>query len=376
MQIVRHALLQATPGLSHELISLHYGSPGRGLKASIQASLHADEVPGMLVAQHLRELLDELEAAGRIEGEIVLVPAANPLGMSQWQLRGMQGRFEFYSGENFNRHYADLAEPVARQVEGLLGPDPRANVVLVRAALREAVAALPAPTVLASLRRTLLGLAIDADIVLDLHCDGEALLHFYTAEALWPEAQLLGRCLGAELALLADASGDEPFDEACSMVWARLRARLASGPSAGWPLPLACLAATVELRGEADVRHELARRDALAIVHYLAERGLISGSVAQLPEAPCEGLPLAGSMPLLAPQGGVLVFLREVGERLRAGEPVAELIDPISGQRSIVTTPIDGLFFARENRRMAVPGMRLGKVVGREARRAGKLLSA
>ncbi|MEJ6001305.1 succinylglutamate desuccinylase/aspartoacylase family protein [Paucibacter soli] len=373
MHMQRHALLPATPGLSHELISLHYGQPGHGLKASIQAALHADEVPGMLVAQHLRELLDELEAAGRIAGEIVLVPAANPLGMSQWQLRGMQGRFEFYSGENFNRHYADLAEPVARRLEGRLGPDPLANVRLVRAALREAVAALPAGTVLASLRRTLLGLAIDADIVLDLHCDGEALLHFYTAEALWPEAKLLGRCLGAELALLADASGDDPFDEACSMVWARLRARLA--PSADKPLPLACLAATIELRGEADVQHQLARRDAQAIVHYLAERGLISGAVAQLPEQACEGLPLAGSMPLVAPQGGVLVFLREVGARLRAGEPVAELIDPISGQRSIVTSPIDGLFFARENRRMAVPGMRLGKVAGRQPLRAGKLLS-
>lgn len=32
----------------------------------IQASLHADELPGMLVAWHLKQRLAELEAAGRL----------------------------------------------------------------------------------------------------------------------------------------------------------------------------------------------------------------------------------------------------------------------------------------------------------------------
>jgi predicted deacylase len=72
---------------------------------TIQGSLHADEVPGMLVAHHLRNHLDALEAAGRLTGEVVLVPMANPLGVGQWVLRGFQGRFELHSGENFNRHF-------------------------------------------------------------------------------------------------------------------------------------------------------------------------------------------------------------------------------------------------------------------------------
>jgi len=375
MELVRHPLLPAVPGTQQELVSLHYGTPGRGLKVSIQASLHADEVPGMLVAQHLRQRLAVLEAAGRIQGEIVLVPAANPMGLNQWHLRGLQGRFEFHSGENFNRHYADLAATVAERLAGQLGADARHNVALVRSALREAVAALPTRSSLASLRKILLGLAIDADIVLDLHCDGEAVLHFYTAEALWPEAQLLGRCLGAELALLANASGDDPFDEACSMVWAKLAERF--GPEI--PLPMACLSATLELRGEADVRHDYASRDADAILHYLAERGVISGAVPQLPEEQvpaCEALPLSGSIPLVAPHGGMVVFVRQPGERLQAGERIADLVDPISGASTPINSPVDGLFFARENRRFAVAGMSLGKVVGREALRQGKLLSA
>ena len=54
MQIQHHALISPAPGTQRELVSLHYGQPGGAAKAYIQASLHADELPGMLVAHHLR----------------------------------------------------------------------------------------------------------------------------------------------------------------------------------------------------------------------------------------------------------------------------------------------------------------------------------
>jgi His/Glu/Gln/Arg/opine family amino acid ABC transporter permease subunit len=243
-----------------------------GPKVYIQASLHADEVPGMLVAHHLRGRLAELEAQGCFTGEVVLVPAANPIGLAQRVLHGHQGRFDLASGENFNRQFTDLTEKVAARVQGRLGSDAAANVALVRVALGEAIAEMPGTTPLQALRRLLMGLAADADVVLDLHCDGQAVLHFYTTPATWPQAgELLARCLGAEAVLLAERSGGDPFDEACSMLWPDLARRL--GPA--HPLPPACLAATIELRGEADVTHPLARRDAEAIVLYLHARGVI-----------------------------------------------------------------------------------------------------
>jgi uncharacterized protein len=378
MKTVRHALLPAAPGLQLELVSLHYGPYGPGVrKATLQASLHADEVPGMLVAFHLRRLLGELEDAGRLQGEVVLVPAANPLGLNQRLLHGAVGRFDLASGENFNRNYANLLEPVAHAVAGKLGPHAEHNVAVVRAALRDAIAALPAATPLESLRRTLLGLAADADVVLDLHCDGEALLHFYTATPLWPQAELLAGCIGAELVLLAERSGGDPFDEACSMLWPDLAQKL--GPA--FPLPAACLAATIELRGEADVAHRHAERDARGIVAYLAARGFVKpgpdGSLpAPVAELPCEALPLSGSIPVVAPHGGVLVFAAEPGAQLQQGDLVAELIDPLSGEVTRLTSPVDGRMFARDNRRFAVAGMPVAKVAGREALRRGKLLSA
>src|SRR3954467_5724405 len=276
MKTVHHALTQNTPGVSIELQSLHFGTPGRGPKATLQAALHADEIPGLLVAHHLRAHLAALEAEGRIVGEVVLVPVANPIGLTQRVLQAVQGRFDLGSGENFNRHYADLFDAVAARVDGQLTFDATHNVALIRDALREAAAALPERSALESLRRTLLGLSIDADIVLDLHCDSQAVMHLYTETSVWPQVEPLARFLGCEAALLAEVSGDHPFDEACSTIWPRLAAHFGSGT----PIPSACVAVTVELRGEADVAHDLAERDAQAIVDYLAWQGLVAGAPA------------------------------------------------------------------------------------------------
>jgi hypothetical protein len=373
MQITTHALPDATPGTQQRLVSLHFGTAGAGPKVYIQGSLHADEVPGMLVAHHLRGLLSALETQDRLRGEVVLVPAANPVGVHQWHLRGYQGRFDFHSGENFNRQFTDVSAAVASAVAGQLTADAAHNVALVRRALREAAQALPVKTTLDSLRKTLLTLAIDADAVLDLHSDGEGLLHLYTTPATWGQAELLARAIGARVALLAERSGGEPFDEACSMVWVDLAQRL--GPQ--HPLPPSCMAATIELRGEQDVRHDLAAQDAAGIVRYLVAIGVVHDDApAPLPPLLCQPTPLAGSIPLVAPHGGMVVFLRTPGEVVKQGDAIVDIIDPFTGHTTTLGAGADGLFFARENRRFAVAGMALGKVAGQQALRSGSLLSA
>ena len=371
----RHALIPPSPGTQRELVSLHYGPADTGRKAVIQASLHADEVPGLLVAHHLRRRLAELEARGALRGEVVLVPFANPIGLSQRVLQSFEGRFELASGENFNRHYADLVPSAADLLEPRLRAGAEASVATVRAALRDACAALPATTELESLRRTLLALAIDAEVVLDLHSDNEAVLHLYTATNLWGDIEPLARLMGSRTVLVADRSGDEPFDEACSMVWPRLAEELTRRLGRHVSLPHACVAVTVELRGEHDVEHALAAADAEALVQYLAWRGLVEGAPPQLPALACEPTPLAGSIPVVAPHGGVLVFLRELGDRLRRGEPVAEIVNPADGVATVLASPTDGVFYARESRRFVPAGTRIAKVAGREAVRSGKLLS-
>lgn len=375
MQLVRHPLLSPAPGTQRELVSLHYGTDAHvsgGQKAYIQASLHGDELPGMLVAHHLRLQLDALEAAGQITGEVVLVPMANPIGLSQFLLHAHLGRFELMSGENFNRHYPDQIAAVAAAVESQLGADPGVNVALLRRALKAAVLASPVDTELQSQRRTLMGLSCDADIVLDLHCDAQAVMHLYTETPCWPDCEPLARFLGSRLALLAQDSGDNPFDEACSQVWWKWKAHFGER----FPIPQACLSVTVELRGACDVTHELAAADAKNIVDFLRWRGLIAGDKPSLPAPQGDARPLAGSMPIKSPVAGVLTFLQPVGAEVRAGDVLAHVIDPITAQVTELTSPVDGLFFARDFLRFANAGMRVAKVAGKEALRTGKLLGA
>jgi predicted deacylase len=363
-------LAGASPGLTHSLRVLRYGRPGRGPKAMIQAALHADEVPAMLVAQALRERLQALDAAGQLLGEVVLVPCANPLGLAQQLMGQHQGRFDLHDGVNFNRQVPDVSAAVAAAVQGRLGDDAAANVALVRDELRRAAAALSARHPAEDLKLQLLRLAIDADIVLDLHCDAEATLHLY---GLTPQAGLcaeLGALLGAEAVLLATESGDSPFDEACSRPWF-----VVQQAHPGHPVPLACFSTTVELRGQADTAHALAAQDADALVEFLRRRGVIAGPPRPLPVARCEPTPLAGSEPIVAPHCGVVVFHQAPGARVQAGDVIAELVDVDSGAVEPLRTMSAGVLYARSATRWATPGQRLAKVAGRTLVRTGKLLS-
>lgn len=369
----RHPLTACAPGTTRELLSLHFG-PGGGRKAYLQAALHADEPPGLLVAWHLRRLLGELESTGQLRGEIVLVPMANPVGHAQRLLGRGIGRFEFSSGENFNRLYADVAAAAYARLRCAPG-EPLPPVSAVRAALRAACEDLPAPSELASLRRILLGLAIDADHVLDLHCDNDAVMHLYTTPSLWPRVEPLARLLGAELALVAGDSGGDPFDESCSLAWSRLNAlHAAAGGHGSWPE--ACVATTIELRGENDVDHALAQSDARAIVDWLAVAGYVDSPAPALPPLKRAPRPFAGAMPMYAPHGGVLAWRCAVGSELCAGDPVADIVDPLSGACSTLAAPVDGLLYAREIGRVVHAGQRVAKVAGVEERRSGPLLSA
>lgn len=376
MRRIDHPLLAASLGSARTLTSFHFGRPGSGPKIYLQASLHAEELPGMLVAHHLRGLFEAFEAVGQIQGELVLVPVANPIGLAQRLDHKPMGRFELGSSENFNRHYPDLAAAVEAQVRDRLGPDASANVALVRQAMTAYLQAWQVDTELQSLRRALLLLAHDADHVLDLHCDCEGVLHFYTEEACWPQLAPLAHFLGAQTILLAKSSGSRPFDECLSGAWWQLAERLrASGISA--PLPQGCCSTTIELRGELDVSHALAQADAQAIVGWLQHLGVVTaGPAPAVPPPRCAATPLAGSQTLYAPAPGVVVFSSVPGQQVQAGEQVAEVIDPVAGRSVPVRAGVSGLLYARIRDRYITAGGELCKIAGSQAFRSGELLGA
>lgn len=353
------------------LTSFHYGAPGSGKKVYIQAAIHADEVPAMLVAHVLRGQLEKLDAEGRIKGEVVLVPAANPLGLSQVVHGAPFGRYDLSTGTNFNRAYRHAADALKTGLEGRLGADAAANVALIREHARREIAAWEPADNAATLKKTLLTMAIDADIVLDLHCDNEAVLHMYTGTPLVEVVQPLADLMGARVLLVAKESGGEAFDEACSRLWWDLADHF---PQAA--IPPACAAVTVELRGENDVNYDYARQDANAILQYLARQGVLDLPTGALPPAQCGPTPLDAVEPVTAPHAGVLVFRKKLGEQVTAGEPIADIVNPVSGQVTPVAASRPGLLFASTAHRHLLRGMHVCKVAGEDSFRSGNLLSS
>jgi len=366
-----HALISPVPGTARQIHSFHFGPTDGAGKIYIQASLHADELPGMLVAWHLKQRLAELEQAGRLTHEIVLVPVANPVGLEQVLMDVPLGRYELESGQNFNRLFVDLSDEVGTDVEPHLGDDPQHNARLIRASLRRALEAQVPTTQLQSQRLILQRLACDANMVLDLHCDFEAVAHLYTTPEAWPQVEPLSRYLGAEASLLATDSGGQSFDECFTLLWWELQQRFEHR----FKIPQGSFSVTVELRGQGDVNHPMASQDCQAILDYLTRFGAIAGAAAPLPDLPQPATPLAAVEPVTTPVGGLLVFQVLPGEMMSPGQLIAEIIDPINDSVTPVRCTQAGLLYARSLRRMATAGMVIAHVAGREAYRSGYLLS-
>lgn len=367
------ALPNPAPG-SRRFLTLHrFGQPGRRPKAYLQAGLHADEWPGMLVLQHLMERLEAAEAAGLIRGEILCVPYANPVGLDQHVGGYLSGRFDLAGSGNFNRNFGDLTPLVQARVEGRLSHDPDANVRLIREALRAAVTELPALTETEQLKRTLLSLSIDADLVLDLHCDDDSLRHVYGTKIQRDWSGELAQALGIEYVMVEDLGGVIAFDGTHLEPWHRL-AQL-------WPdVPVPCRAATVEYGGQFDISDAQAAADAERLYHYLTRQGLIDGEPPELPPVPVKLSPLEAVDLVKAPCTGLVTYRVPLGHFLKAGEPFGDLhlIDhPRPNQRMPLASATDGYLLTRTHRRLVRPGDLIAKVFGQTplaSRQVGNLL--
>lgn len=362
------ALPSPAPGTHREIIVHRWSNPGARPKVYLHAALHADELPGVLMLDHLAALLDEADAAGEIVGEVVMLPYANPIGFDQFIGDGHLGRYRFADGGgNFNRDWPGLAPKVAAAVEGQITDDPAQNVSIVRQALLAAVADLSEETEKQAHQKALLSHSIDADMVFDVHCDWLATLHLFASNDYRSELDELGRDLGSPVMLLDDELDARPFDGANSFHWAELRDLLGLDKKA---LPPSCFSTTIELRGEHDVTDEYASADAANLLRYMRRRGVLSGNAGELPPAVGQPTPLEGTWSLKAPVAGIVTWKAELGQHVNKGDLLAELVEVGSGSVPAPCHPIisgqAGILFSIHYRALHRPGERIGKVAGPE----------
>lgn len=363
MKTTRIPLPPPAPGHDRHLTVHEFGQGEH--KAYLQAGLHADEWPGMLTLQHLMTRLTDLEAAGRIRQRIMLVPYANPLGLNQRLFGKLPGRFDVVTGQNFNRGMAIDSDELIERVGARLGDDGAENDRMVRAVLRELVGERTPAYEIEWLHKTLLGLSLDATVMLDLHCDDDALPHVFYGSHQQALGARLGDCLGYPIRLEEDVRGIVAFDGTHTQPWVRL------AEATDKPFERPCFAATLELRGQKDVRDDLAKRDAEGVLAFLEATGFIrdSGAEAQWQSHPTTAVNVDQVKVVSATANGLVAYRTELGSEVRTGDHLADIVvlDADGPKRIPVTAPTSGVFFSRTQNYLVYPGASLGMIASDES---------
>ncbi|MBK8971035.1 MAG: succinylglutamate desuccinylase/aspartoacylase family protein [Hahellaceae bacterium] len=383
MQVEVIPLMSPSPGTSRQLNVFRFGGSLPGPTIYLQAGLHADEWPGLLVLQHLLEQLEAIERRQELCGTVIVVPYANPVGMSQNLFGYVTGRFDMTGTGNFNRNYLDPYPEIKRLIEGKLTDNKIQNQHLIRAAFVEAVREWRVDDEVGFLKKTLLALSTEADVVLDLHCDDRTEAHLYGVKHQADECVALAACLGFSYVFLEDLEGIVAFDGAHLQFWHRLQLDYPEKP-----IGLPVFAVTLEYRGQIDVEDSLAQSDASRLLAYLRSLGvykpdtnleteLVAGGLA--PEA-VRVSPLEAVDTVKASAAGLVVFSRALGSFVKAGERFAEIVQidhPAPNRRIAVNAIADGYIVGLSHRRLVRPGDQIAKIAGATAlphRQLGNLL--
>ncbi len=365
-----------SPGRVTEFNYFRIGPADSDRKAYLQAALHADEQPGILVLHHLLALLKEADQQGQLDAQFVLMPMVNPLGMGDIEFGSHQGRYNRSTGVNHNRRWPDLLTELDHDFSGELGNDATANIKLVRQQLRQWAKSLPEVTAEQQWRKIIIREACDADYVFDLHCDDDSMMHIFSVPQQHDVMHRLANRIGSAATMLAADSGGGSFDEVWPAIWIKLADQF---PDAALPMPLA--SATLEYRGQIDTFDDLNRADAKNLFAFFQDEGMIDGDAptcySNMP-APTD---LRATEYLRVDKPGLLIYRVALGDQVEQGEVVAELLT-LDGEgafvdREPIVAGTAGLVLSRATTKYVWSGAQVAKIVGSEIleSRQGNLLS-
>ena len=336
-------------------------------KVYLQAALHADEQPGILVLHHLLALLKEADSKGELSAQFVIMPMVNPLGMGGLSFNQHQGRYDAVSGVNFNRKWPRLYDAIVKAIEGKLSQDAEENQQTILVAVSDWLASVNPASALDQQRHFVVQEAFDADYVLDLHCDNDALVHLFAIPQLRESSHQLATWIGSAATLLAEDSGGGSFDEVWPSLWID-----AARANPDYPIPMKTIASgTVEYRGQSDVFDAINKPDAIRLYGFFQEQGLIAGElIMPKPADAPEPTDLDATEMLRVDEVGLLAYSVELGEHVELGQHIAELIalegDEAFQKRTPVLAGTAGRVISRNTTKYVWPGCSIAKIVGTE----------
>ena len=355
-----------TPSQSFELPIYEFGPKG-GQKIYLQAAMHADEHPGMLILHHLLDMLEQAEANGSLAAHFVVLPVVNPLGLAHLSFHMHRGRYHPTNGLNYNRGWPDFAQILTAQADFAAGlsEDAEANRAYVRQKMATYLDQITPVTALEKQRHIVMQHCFDADMVLDLHCDDQALTHLFIIPQNLPRYQGLADRIGAMATLTAEDSGGGSFDEVWSGLWVSLANHFPDVPF-GAPT----LSVTLEYRGQADVHDRVAQDDARNLYDFFCDEGAVTEKPSQPKGAGAPPTDLAATEIIRVHEAGLIAYDVSLGDKVVKGQKIADLIlmdgDAPMRKRKPIMAGTDGIIFSQLQSKYVWPGTSIAKIAGTE----------
>jgi uncharacterized protein len=301
--------------------------------AYIQANVHGAELQGNAAILALFDLLEKEPP----RGSLILVPRANPIAANQQVGDYVAGVYDFASGLNFNRSYINLSGPSRGSsacyvdVDAFAAVHRDATLAEIRDGFHEALKAA-----LGAVRESLgpwgmearlefalaiQELAIEADVVLDLHTGDRAPRYLYAPEG----ATAATRAFGIPFVLEVPPRFAGALDEASFVPWndlteafRRLNRTDVRRFVDGFTVELGSMNAFSMAQGAED-----AKRIASALRYY----GVLDGE----PDEPAYRIvacSVGDYKSVYAPASGLVDATLSPGTPVRKGDLLARMVDP------------------------------------------------
>jgi predicted deacylase len=296
-----------------------------GPSVYIQANMHGAEVQGNAVIFQLLELLKNCD----IQGNITLVPYANPVACNHKNGEYTLGRFDPITGVNWNRMYhfdEAVIAPFAEQHIDAHEEDIKVNFqqLLLDQIEQKLDHNIWGLTTGQRIAYQLQRMAHQADLVLDLHTGPISSKHLYCPEYTKASANYFD----IPHTIFIPNDFDGAMDEATFCPWWSLQQAykdlgrdFVMGEGA-----FAKESFTVELGSQEQIDLAVAHQDALGILSYLQYKGVIGGVNYTPQKMTRYACYLKDYKALYSPMGGMVDYLAKFGEPLPAGEPLARIL--------------------------------------------------
>lgn len=99
-------------------------------------------------------------------------------------------------------------------------------------------------------------------------------------------------------------------------------------------------------------------------VAFLVHHGVVFASHTPVPPLRHPPTLLAQAEKFHAPRSGILVYAARIGEVVKPGDPLCDVVDPFTDEATAVTSRSGGMFYMRRAIRFVTAGAEIGRLTG------------